>query len=179
MQRFVLLALLASGCTRYDCAELDLFEDTFGEQCGPAGSQGSLYFEDEMAMLIIGAAIEDFLTEESSTIYDYVPTVVVGFRSVHLSEGSSLSSDQLSVTCGRSDEPFGVRQSWRGDGSLEVVEASNQTQTGGQSWRFQWDLNCPEQAQMAARGDDIIELSVTEFGYEFGLWGTPSDWPYL
>lgn len=180
MKRFALLLALAfasSGCVRYGCAQLHLWEHTFDEQCGPAGSQGSLYFEDGMATLIIGADFEDFLTEESSIVLDYVPTVRMSFRSEHLAEGASLGVEQISVICGRMFEVNGSYATWSGSGTLEVLGPSNRTQVGGQSWRFAWDATCDPRAGISATGNDIIELFVVETGYDFELWGLPGDWP--
>ncbi|TNE88988.1 MAG: hypothetical protein EP330_12680 [Deltaproteobacteria bacterium] len=172
------LAILVGCSPRYDCAEVRLFEHTFGEQCGPAGSQGNLYFEDEMVRLIIGADFEDFLTEESSIIYDYIPTFNIGFRSVHLAEGVSLTEDQVVVRCSRSMGLGTGYYTWYGQGTVDVLGPSNRTQVGGQSWRFAWDITCDPEADMEAHGEDVIELFVDEFGWETDLWGLPADWPY-
>lgn len=173
-----LVAMLGTGCARYDCAEFRLFEDTFGEQCGPAGSQGNLFFEDGMVMLIIGAGFEDFLTEESSIVLDYVPTVVLGFRSVHLAEDMHIPDEHLVIGCGRSVDPFSGYQLYPGgSGTVDVVGTSNRTQTGGQSWVFGWDVECSPEADMAATGEDVIELAVDGTGWDFDLYGVPGDWP--
>ncbi len=181
MKRTLLIAALAlpcAACTSYDCADFRLFEHSFGEQCGPAGSQGNLYFEDGMVMLIIGADFEDFLTEESSIILDYVPTVVLGFRSIHLEAGTTVTDDQLVVHCGRTTEQFGFYQVYPGgSATVEVIETSNRAQTGGQSWVFGWDVACSAEADMDAQGEDIIELYVSGTGWDFDLYGVPEDWP--
>lgn len=93
--------------------------------------------------MIIGAGFEDFLTEESSIVLDYVPTVRMSFRSTHLAEGTALAADQISVICGRFFEVGSDYASWSGQGTLEVVEPSRRTQIGGQSWRFRWDATRP------------------------------------
>lgn len=165
------------GCTRYDCAELRLFDDTFGEQCGPAGSQGNLYFEDTMVSLIIGADFEDFLTEESSIILDYIPTVRLGFRSVHLADGVELGPEQIAVTCSRTEGLGTGYATWPGSAELVVHGRSNRSQIGGQSWSFSWDATCDPQADMEAHGTDVIELLVQETGWSPDLWGLPGDWP--
>ena len=164
-----------TGCVRYGCAELTLWDTTFEEQCGPAASQGSLYFEDEMVTLIIGADFEDFLTEESSVALDYLPSVRLSFRTEHLTEGTSLAEDQIAVRCGRVEQ--GGYASWSGQATLDVVEPSNDTQVGGQSWRFRWVAGCDPAAGITTHGDDIIELFIVEQGYDFQLWGIPGDWP--
>ena len=181
MKRAFLLACLAlplSSCVRYGCAEFTLFDDTFDEQCGPAGSQGNLYYEDGMVRLIIGADFEDFLTEESSIVLDYLPTITLGFRAVHLTEGAELDSSQITIMCSRTDGLGTFYNNYvGGDANLKVVGPSNNTQVGGQGWRFEWDVTCIPQAEISATGDDIIELFVEERGWDPGLWGLPDDWP--
>lgn len=177
MRWLLLVPLLSASCVEYGCAQLRLFDTTFDEQCGPGGSQGTLYFGDDMVTLIIGADFEDFLTEESSMVYDYVPTVRYGFREVHLEPAVSLGTDQTVVQCGRSEGLGTFYRTWPGTGTLEVVEPSRRAQVGGQAWRFRWDAGCDPEADIEAHGDDIIELFVVEHGWDPGLWGLPPDWP--
>lgn len=181
MKRLALLPLLSlplTSCVRYGCAEFTLFDDTFDEQCGPAGSQGTLYFEDGMVQLIIGADFEDFLTEESSIVLDYLPTITLGFHSVHLTEGAEIDTSQVTIMCSRTDGLGTVYNNYvGGEANLKVVGPSNDTQVGGQSWRFEWNIGCISQAGMSATGDDVIELFVEERGWNVGLYGLPDDWP--
>lgn len=171
-----MLSLASMGCVQYGCAELNLWEHSFEEQCGPAGSQGSLYFEDGMVTLIIGADFEDFLTEESSIVLDYVPTVRMSFQSRHLYEGASLGEDQIAVRCGRFFEVGSDYATWSGQATLQVLGPSDRTQVGGQSWRFAWVAGCDEASGINAHGEDVIELFVVDTGYDFELWGLPADW---
>lgn len=179
MHKTLLVLALATltGCSSYDCAQNNIMGVVVGEQCGPFGFFGNHYFDDDMATLFLSVASEDFLTEESAYVGEYLPIFTMAFRGTHLEPGTVLDASQISGRCSRTQGYGTGVYFWEADiGSLEVVGPSNRAELGGKSWRFRWEVGCTD-AGMFSTGDDVIELEISEIGFDAQLYGLPDDWP--
>ncbi len=173
------LALLGvlSGCASYECADILVLGYPLREQCGPFGSFGYHYFEDEMVQLLLDASFEDFLTEESAFVSEYLPGFTLTFHDSHLMDGELVSSPNVRAQCHRTAGiGTGIFFWWADDAEVQVLGPATATKTGGKSYRIRWRASCVE-ADMYTEGEDVIELNVEGTGYRFDLWGTPADFP--
>jgi hypothetical protein len=171
----MILAWWLLGCARYDCAETEVLGYPLREECGLFGSFGTHWYEDGMVQVYFDSAIEDFLTEESAFVLDYLPIFTVVFRDTHLTSGEPVRYPDALALCSRTEEPGSGIFFWAAsEVEIEVLAPHDKALTGGRSWRMRWRVDCPD-AQMFTEGEDVIELSMEGLGYRYDLWGTPAD----
>jgi hypothetical protein len=170
----MIATLALTACfTRYDCGSSSIDGEEHGEWCGPLGSYGFLYIDEGMVSLLF--TIDDNLDGDLDLADTYLPAWQAHFH-LHLQPGTTVPAEGLLANCSRYQADYAYVTAPATEASVEIISEGGRAETGGHSWRMRWDVQC-SQLGLYNEGSDLIELYWQSDGYDFDLYGVPSDYP--
>jgi hypothetical protein len=152
------------GCTDTSCGSYSFFGEPAGEQCGPMGSFGFVYIDENIAEFYLEPYRE--LGDTESPYYDSLPFWFLYVQADRLEPGAVLEGDDVVGLC--SYFPLvgsgqGLLTYYAESASLRVLRTASRNPTGGLSWRVAWEIDCEIGP---SSGIDVIELDLLSSGFE-------------